>query len=267
MIKQILLLLLFILVCISCKNQNNDEENHIVKIGYIGEFDISIWESLIGKLQEENIQLELIPFSGYAALNKSLNSGYIDLNHFQHYAYFVNETNKNDYYLSIVEKTFIADMNMYSENLTNISQMPKNAKIAIPEDNVNLSRALKILESIGFIKLRKNSDTNYNYSLNDVRENALNINFIPKKASDMHSIISEVDAIIINYNFNFDFQDKNVLYYDDPSKYSSDMYVKLIVCRLKEADNNIYKTISKFYKERVTKLVESGRIKGITIIN
>ena len=30
---------------------------------------------------------------------------------------------------------------------------------------------------------------------------------------------------------------------------------------------NIYKTISKFYKERVTKLVESGRIKGITIIN
>ena len=95
----------------------------------------------------------------------------------------------------------------------------------------------------------------------------MNINYKKKKASDMHSIISEVDAIIINYNFNFDFQDKNVLYYDDPSKYSSDMYVKLIVCRLKEADNNIYKTISKFYKERVTKLVESGRIKGITIIN
>lgn len=263
MIKKILTLL-FILVCISCTKNN---KNNIVKIGYIGEFDITIWESLIGDLQKENIKLELIPFSDYTALNQSLNSGFIDLNHFQHYAYFVNETNKNDYYLSIVEKTFIADMNIYSENLTNISQISRNAKIAIPKDRVNLSRALKILESIGFIKLRKNNDTNYNYSLNDIRENDLNINFMPEKASDMHSIISKVDAVIINYHFNFDFQDKYAIYYDDPSKYSSDMYVNLIVCRLKEENNNIYETIAKYYKKRVSELIELGKIKGITMVN
>ena len=219
------------------------------------------------EFRNENIILNLDPFSDYSMLNEALERGDIDLNTFQHYLYFVNETNKNNYDFTIIDKTYIASMDIYSQKLTNINQMPTKAKIAIPDDNINLSRALKILASINLIKLASNGDINYSYTLNDIEENKLNLEIVPTKVEQIRYMMYKFTAAIINYNFASDLKDCNIIYHDDPSKYSSDMYVKLIVCRLKEADNNIYKTISKFYKERVTKLVESGRIKGITIIN
>ena len=115
-------------------------------------------------MKEQNILLELIQFSDYSIINKALNSKHIDLNHFQNYAYFVNATNKNDYYLSIIDKTFIASMNMYSKNLTNLSQLKLHSKIAVPNDEVNLSRSLKILESIGLLRLTKKNNVNYNFN-------------------------------------------------------------------------------------------------------
>lgn len=262
--KKILLILLLAISLISCGTK--EEKKEIVKIGCVGEFDVSIWESLIGKLQNENINIELVPFSDYSNLNKALNGGFIDLNHFQHYAYFVNETNKNDYYLAIVEKTIIADMNMYSRNLTNISQIGINSKIAMPMDSVNLSRALKILESIGFIKLNKIENTNYNYKISDIIENYLQLNFQPMKASHIYSVMSHVDAALINFNLNSDFKSENLLYKDNYKKYSSDMYVNLIVSRLGEENNNSYKIIADLYKNRIAELIELGKIEGLTVV-
>ena len=257
-------LILFISILLfffSCRN-NEDNKFYQIRIGHIGDFDIKIWNSIYDELKKENISVEIVLFSDYTGLNTAVNDGYIDLNHFQHYAYFVNETNKNDYYLDIVEKTFIASMNMYSRNLTNIGQISTGSKIAVPNDDVNFSRALKILDSIGFIKLKKKKDDlNYNYSMDDVIENYLKLEFVHIKANDMYSYISSVDAAIVNYSINSDFKNENVLYYDDPTKYSSDMYVNLIVSKMnseKAADKN---------KNTIKELIDSGELKGLIIVD
>ena len=238
--KKLLFILISLLLFIgSCQS----EKEKIVKIGYIGELDLSIWEYVSNEMKEKNIILELIQFSDYSIINKALNSRHIDLNHFQNYAYFVNATNKNDYYLSIIDKTFIASMNMYSKNLTNISQLQLHSKIAVPKDDVNLSRSLKILEYIGFLKLDKKDNINYNFTTNDIRENYLQLEFVAVEANNVYSVISSVDAAFVNLNLNFDFKDENIIYYDDPSKYNSDMYINLIAARLEDEDNSIYKII------------------------
>ncbi|WP_300366173.1 MetQ/NlpA family ABC transporter substrate-binding protein [Brachyspira sp.] len=260
--KKILLTLSLLFVFISCSSKKNYE---VIRLGYIGEFDVEIWESLGSELKSKKIVLELIPFSDYSALNRALNSKYIDLNHFQHYAYFIDETNKNDYYLGIVDRTFIASMNIYSRNITNLSQLSLESKIAVPKDHVNFSRALKILESVGLLKLYNNNDVNYNFTTNDIIENSLNLELVAIDANNIYSAISSVDAAIVNYNYNFDFKNENVLYSDDPSKYYSDMYINLIVSRLEDVNNVIYKIIADTYKNRVKKLVESGKLKGIIL--
>lgn len=260
--KKLLFILISLLLFIgSCQS----EKEEIVKIGYIGELDLSIWEYVSNEMKEKNIILELIQFSDYSIINKALNSGYIDLNHFQNYAYFVNATNKNDYYLSIIDKTFIASMNMYSKNLTNISQLQLHSKIAVPKDDVNLSRSLKILEYIGFLKLDKKDNINYNFTTNDIRENYLQLEFVAVEANNVYSVISSVDAAFVNLNLNFDFKDENIIYYDDPSKYNSDMYINLIAARLEDEDNSIYKIIANSYKKRIKEVVEAGKLKGIII--
>ena len=260
--KKLLFILISLLLFIgSCQS----EKEEIVKIGYIGELDLSIWEYVSNEMKEKNIILELIQFSDYSIINKALNSRHIDLNHFQNYAYFVNATNKNDYYLSIIDKTFIASMNMYSKNLTNISQLQLHSKIAVPKDDVNLSRSLKILEYIGFLKLDKKDNINYNFTTNDIRENYLQLEFVAVEANNVYSVISSVDAAFVNLNLNFDFKDENIIYYDDPSKYNSDMYINLIAARLEDEDNSIYKIIANSYKKRIKEVVEAGKLKGIII--
>lgn len=156
-------------------------------------------------------------------------------------------------------------MNMYSKNLTNLSQLQLNSKIAIPKDEVNLSRALKILESIGLLKLTKKDNINYNFTTNDIRENYLKLEFVDVEADDVYSVVSFVDAAFVNLNLNFDFKDSNILYYDDPSKYDSDMYINLIAARLEDEDNSLYKTIAEAYKKIIKEVVESGKLEGIII--
>lgn len=255
------LILILLLLFISC----NSKKDEAVKIGYIGDLDMSIWEYVSSEMKKQNIFLELIQFSDYSIINKALNSGHIDLNHFQNYVYFVNAANKNDYYLSIIDTTFIASMNMYSKNLTNLSQLQLHSKIAVPKDDVNLSRALKIMESIGLIRLTKNNNINHNFTTNDIRENYLQLEIAAVDADDVYSVISSVDGAFVNLNLNFDFRDENILYYDDPSKYNSDMYINLIAARLEDDDNKVYKIIADSYKKRIKEVVESEKLKGIII--
>ena len=84
-------------------------------------------------------------------------------------------------------------------------------------------------------------------------------------ADDVYSVISSVDGAFVNLNLNFDFRDENILYYDDPSKYNSDMYINLIAARLEDDDNKVYKIIADSYKKRIKEVVESGKLKGIII--
>ena len=154
---------------------------------------------------------------------------------------------------------------MYSENLTNLSQLKLHSKIAVPKDEVNLSRSLKILESIGLLRLTKKNNVNYNFNTNDIRENYLQLEFVAVEADDVYSVISFVDAAFVNLNLNFDFKDENILYYDDPSKYDSDMYINLIVARLEDEDNSVYKKIAESYKKRIKETVQLGKLEGIII--
>ena len=130
---------------ISCESSNTE----VVTVGHIGEFDYDIWNQIDDELKIENARLELVYFKDYELLNKALNNGDIDLNSFQNYIYFVNETNEHNYNLHILGRTFVAPMNIYSKFLTNINQISSNATIAIPNDEVNAiyNRFIKESES------------------------------------------------------------------------------------------------------------------------
>lgn len=127
------LFILFLLLSItSCRESDVD----IIRLGHIGEYDSDIWDKINEELAIENARLEIVYFNDYDLLNKALNDGKIDLNIFQNYIYFMNETNKYNYKLAILEKTFVASMNIYSKFITNINQISSNAKIAIPDDDI-----------------------------------------------------------------------------------------------------------------------------------
>ena len=264
MIRNSLILILLTILLFSCSNNDKNDDEIIVKIGHVGEYDYEIWDSMKDDFLKNNVILETVYFSDYQYLNSALDNRDIDLNVFQNYAFFVDETNRYGYNLSIISKTYIARMNMYSRVFTNIGQISMGAKIAVPKSSVNLSRALKILDSIGFVRLKEINDNNmYNYKLDDIRENYLHLDFILTEGSKIYSIMDSVDAAFVNYSYSHDFDNENIIYYDDPSKYASDTYVNLIVSRDEDEFNELYIRISESYKEKIRNKINENKLNGL----
>ncbi len=123
--KKILLLvssLILSLSILSC-GQSSSENNQLIKVGFAGESDYQIWDPIVAKLAEEGITVELVSFSDYTIPNQALNDGEIDLNAFQHYAYFNDEVSNKKYNITAIADTYISAMNIYSTNITDIKEL------------------------------------------------------------------------------------------------------------------------------------------------
>ena len=114
-------------------------EKTVIKLGVVGENNEQ-WQPVIEKLAEENIDLELVKFADYPLPNRALNDGEIDLNSFQHIAYFEDDCKNNGYDLSIIGETIIAPLGLYSNKIKDVSEIKDGDIIAIPNDATNGGR-------------------------------------------------------------------------------------------------------------------------------
>jgi len=245
----------------ACSNTNKDSVT--VKIGHVGESDRAIWKPVQEKLSKEGINVELVSFADYSIPNQALNDGDIDLNAFQHHAYFYNETNTKGYNLDILGVTFISAMNIYSQKITNVSEVKNGDKVAIPNDPSNGGRALKVLQAAGLIKVRPEAgDTP---SLSDIIENTLNLGIVEVDAGGEYSLLPDVACAVINCNYALDFglnPGKDFIFQDNPRIYDNNMYVNLIAARAEDKDNEIYKKIVDAYHSPEVEKVYAEEFKG-----
>ena len=258
---------LFILVVLtaifiaSCSNTNKDSIT--VKIGHVGESDRAIWKPVQEKLSKEGINVELVSFADYSIPNQALNDGDIDLNAFQHHAYFYNETNTKGYDLAIIGTTYISAMNIYSQKISNVSEVKNGDKVAIPNDPSNGGRALKVLQAAGLIKLKDNAPDNPEVS--DIAENPLNIEIVEVEAGSIYSLLPDVACAVINCNYALDFglnPGADFIFQDNPRIYDNNMYVCLIASRTEDKDNEVYKKIADAYHSPEVEKVYTEEFKG-----
>ena len=170
-------------------------EKTVIKLGVVGENNEQ-WQPVIEKLAEENIDLELVKFADYPLPNRALNDGEIDLNSFQHIAYFEDDCKNNGYDLSIIGETIIAPLGLYSNKIKDVSEIKDGDIIAIPNDATNGGRALKLLESAGLIKV--DPEAGYTPTKKDITENPLNLDIKEVEAANTASLLPDVAAAVIN---------------------------------------------------------------------
>ena len=90
----------------------------------------------------------------------------------------------------------MAPLGLYSENITEVSEIKENDTIAIPSDATNGGRALKLLESAGLITV--DPEVGYLGVKADIIENPLNLDIVEVDASLTASLLPDVAAAIIN---------------------------------------------------------------------
>ena len=264
--KKVLFILLVSFTVIffaSCSNTNKDSVT--VKIGFVGESDRVIWKPVQEKLSKEGINIELVSLADYIP-NQALNERDIDLNAFQHHAYLNDEVSNKGYDLVAIADTYISAMNIYSQKISNVSEVKRGDKVAIPNNPSNKGRALKVLQAAGLIKLKDNAPDNPEIS--DIAENPLNLDIVEVEAASIYSFLPDVACAVINCNFALDFglnPGKDFIFQDNPRIYDNNMYVNLIAARTEDKDNEIYKKIVDAYHSPEVERVYAEEFKGAYI--
>ncbi|MEK4626842.1 MAG: MetQ/NlpA family ABC transporter substrate-binding protein [Solibacillus sp.] len=231
-------------------------ENEVVKIGVNGA-DGAQWPILEEKLEKEGIEIELVEFADYTLPNNALAQGEVDLNAFQHISFLASYVNESGNDLIPLGSTVFAPLGLYSEKIKDIKEIKEGDKIAIPDDPSNQARALRLLESAGFIQLAE--DFGLFGDPSKITANKLNLDIIPMTAQQTPHVLPDVVAAVINNGIAGQAglnPGEDPIYRELAEDESVFPYVNIIAGRAEDKDNEVYqKIIELYHTEEIEKAI------------
>ena len=246
--KKILSFLIVAILVLSACGGNNGKK---VTIG-VASNDTKAWEKVKELAKKDDIDLEIKHFSDYNVPNKALSDGDIDLNAFQHFA-FLDQYKKahKDTNIEALSNTVLAPLGIYSDKVKNIKDIKKGAQVAIPNDVSNQARALKLLESAGLIKLKKNFGLNG--TTKDIESNPKDLKIKAVDAQQTARALSDVDISVINNGVATKAgkdAKKDPSYLEKASSDAVKPYINVVAVNSKDKDNKTYKKIIELYHSK-----------------
>lgn len=239
-------------------------EPTIVKVGVVGEYNDQ-WDTINELLKDDNIQVELVKFTDYAAPNRALNDGEIDLNAFQHKAFLANDISQKGYEIVDIGDTIIAPLSVYNnkEKISSMEDIKDGDVIAIPSDLTNGGRALKLLEAAGLIVC--DPEKGYVPTKADITEYKVKIEIKEAESATLYNILPDCAAAIINGGNAFTagldpttdsiFQE-NV---DPEVNEGVTRLINVIVARSADKDNEVYKkVVDAYHTPEVEKTIQEA---------
>ena len=181
----------------SSNAQSSGSELKTVKIASVGS-DADIWRHIAESEQAKKagLKIEVQEINGGVPLNESVADGTVDANAFQSIGYLqgFNEANSNK--LVPVGTTYIEPMGLYSKKVKSLNDLPNGAKVAIPDNPYNTTRALRLLESAGLIKLPSDFKDGTG-TPSDIVENKKNLEFLLIDDTTSVRVLDDTDLIAI----------------------------------------------------------------------
>lgn len=178
-----------------------NEQDKTVKIAAASTPHAELLEFIADDLTEQRIKLDIQHSTDGIQTNQQTADGDLDANFFQHTPY-LNQVNK-DAGLDLVDVAgiHIEPFGFYSNVYEAIDEVEEGAAVAIPNDPVNLSRALELLEANGLIGLSSLDGNDGNYSVQSIEENELGLDFKAIDGPLLPQALNDVDLVAINTNY------------------------------------------------------------------
>ena len=112
------------------------------------------WTILKDKLAEEGITLDVRTLTDGVQLNQGVQDGELDINLFQHLIFLSQFNVENEGTLVPVGATAVYPLALYSEEFTDVKDLPEGTVVAVPNNPTNLARALLNLQTAGLLELK-----------------------------------------------------------------------------------------------------------------
>ena len=184
---------------VSCSKSN--ENSKVLRVGVCaGPYGDMFIEGIKPELKKKGYKVQIVEFSDYVQPNNALAEKEIDVNVFQHSTYLKKFSTDHNLDLQYLTEIPTAAMAIFSDRYNSIADLPKGAVIAIPNDDTNLARALRVLAQTGAIGLDPAKDAS-KASVKDVTVNPKGFTFKEVNAEILPSVLDSVGAAIINGNY------------------------------------------------------------------
>lgn len=183
--------------CGKAKEEQVDGNKKTITYGKAaGPYTILFEDAVMPILEKEGYEFKCVEFSDLLQSDMALNEGEIDMNVEQHTAYMKNFNKEQNGNLVAVTPIPTVPAGLFSSTHKALEEITENAKIAVPNDASNTSRAYAILQKAGWIKLDSNVDISA-VTQDDIIENPYNLQFTEMDSANIPRSLDEFDYAVI----------------------------------------------------------------------
>jgi len=173
-----------------------------LKVGIRGGISEPIWEIVTKVARTRGLEIEPVVMAGTLSPNEALNTGDLQANAFQHIPFLRDQIAQRGYKLAVVGNTYLSPIAFYSKKYKSLKDLPNGAKVGVPDDPSNESRALIVLRDEGLLRLRDGFDAfNQTATLADIAENPRKLEIVEVKSVVLARSYQDLDAAAIISSF------------------------------------------------------------------
>ena len=146
-----------------------------------------ILEAVREELAALGYELEVEIFNDYILPNTTLADGSLDANYFQHGPYLENFNAERGTDLVNAAAIHYEPMGVYPGAKSALDELAEGDTIAIPNDGSNETRALLILQELGYITLTEGVNASSVATVLDIVDNPLNLEILEMNAENIRT--------------------------------------------------------------------------------
>lgn len=219
-----------------------------------------ILDAVSGELETLGYDLEVVVFNDYVQPNTALADGDLDANYFQHEPYLTTFNSERGTDLVSAGAIHYEPMGIYPGTKSSLDDIAEGDTIAIPNDGSNETRALLLLQDLGYITLADGIDASSNATIEAIVDNPLNLEITEMNAENIPHILADVAFGIINGNYALqaDLTGNDALASEDAESDAAQTYANIIACRNgDESSDKIQALITALTSETCREYIES----------
>ena len=238
-----------------------------VKVVSVGS-DAEIWRHIAetDQAKKAGLKIEVEELNGGVPLNQAVAEGSVDANAFQSIGYLQGFNESNSSKLTPIGTTYIEPMGLYSKKVKALNDLPNGAKIAIPDNPYNTTRALRLLETAGLIKLSADFKEGTG-TPSDIVENKKNFEFLLIDDTTSVRVLDDADLIAIGNTIALEGGLnvlKDALFYEKADE-STITSINVIVVKSGNESNDDYKKLVDLYHDADVQKFISDKFQGTKV--
>ncbi len=171
----------------------------IVRLGVTAGPHAQIAEVAKKVAARDGLDIRIVEFQDYIRPNGALDAGDLDANSYQHLPFLESQIEARGYKISAVGYTVTFPMGFYSKRVKSLAELPRGAKVGIPNDPSNSGRALQLLQKAGVLKLKATAGIGATAA--DIVDNPKGLQIVQLEAAQLARSLDDLDASAINTNF------------------------------------------------------------------